>query len=380
MKKIQIIGFATALCVLLPLSASAAQFMVDKETSLSSGETSNGNLYMLGSTVSDSGAVHGDFVAAGGTLLVNGAVSNDVLAAGGNISILGDVGGDVRIGGGNILIQGKIAGDAIIGGGQITVGGPGIGGDVAIGGGSVTLNAPVNGSVRIAGGQVTIDAPIKGSVQIKADKVTLGPKAVISGDLSYTATGEATMQSGAVVHGKTDFTKRESTSTKNAAPVALGAILTFALLAKLLMSLVGAFLFLWIFPGYAKELATSFGTKPLENLGRGFVFFIVLPISAILLLVTVVGIPLGFLALFAFAGLLIFASLVAPVAIGSLVHKWIWKPAEYQVDWKTILLGVAIFFLLTFVPFIGWIIKFCAILITLGVAVQIKWSLTKSLR
>jgi len=369
------------LAFILPLSASAAEFRAGQEARLGSGETINGNLYLGGGNVTDTGAVKGDLVIGGGTILVSGPVGQDLLIGGGNITVSSDVGGDLRIGGGSVTVQGKIAGDAVIGGGNITLASSQVSGDAMLGGGSIVIESPINGNLKAGGGQVTVNAPIEGNVVIRANKVTLGPKANIQGDLTYTSATEATRETGAVVHGKTDYTKSETITKPEAAPqAALAAFFTLWIFAKLLMLLLAAFLFLWIFPAYAQSLVTIYATKPLENLGKGFVGFIVAPIASILLLMTVIGIPLGFLGLLGFAALMIFATLATPVLVGSIVHKWIWKPAGYVVDWKTILLGVAVYWVLGFIPFLGGLVKFILVLITLGVTLQIKWNVIKELR
>ena len=370
-------GFVAGLLVLLPLAASAAQFRADEQTSLGSGETIQGNLYMAGGNVSSAGTVRGDLVTAGGNLIVSGPIANDLLIAGGSVTVTGDIGGDARVAGGNITVQGKVAGDVIVGGGQVNIAGAGVGGDVLIGGGSIVITAPVNGNIKIGGGQVTIDAPIKGNVEIKAEKVTLGSQAVITGNFTYTASEQAKTEAGAVVQGKTTFTKYERAEASGAA---IAAFFTLALLVKFLMILVGAFAFLWIFPRYMRELVTDFATDPVSNLGRGFITFIVMPIASILLFITIIGLPLGMLGFLGFIAFVIFAALVSPIVVGALIHKWIWKPAGYEVNWKTALLGVVVYFLIGLVPFIGGLVKFFVILIVLGVAAKMKWQLAKNWR
>ena len=95
-------------------------------------------------------------------------------------------------------------------------------------------------------------------------------------------------------------------------------------------------------------------------------------------LITVIGIPLGALGLIAFAGIVLFASIAAPILLGSIVRRWISKSAEYDITWTTILLGAVLFTLLTFVPFVGWLAKFALILMTIGMAVKIKWDIVKN--
>lgn len=371
--------FCAAVC--LPFVASAAELRVGNDASVSSGEITQGNVYMMGSSVTQGGSIKGDLLSAGGTLQITGAVANDVLGAGGNVSIVSDVGGDVRIAGGNVLIQSKIVGDLAVMGGQITVSGAGIGGDVLIAGGTVTIDAPVIGNVKIAGGQITINSAINGSVEAYAGTVTLGPKAKIAGNLTYQASKEAEIQTGATVTGKIDFTKRESTTTSPAAREALvGTFVTLAFLVKFLMSFVGASAFLYVFPRYAREIIANVSDKPLENLGMGFVTFVVLPAASILLLITVIGIPLGVLGILGYVALVMFASLVAPIVVGSVVHKWIWKPSGYEINWWILLIGVAVYFIVGQIPLFGWIAKFAIMLAMLGAITSVKWRVAKQLR
>jgi cytoskeletal protein CcmA (bactofilin family) len=324
--------------------------------------------------------VQGDLVAAGGNLLLNGPVSADLMAAGGSITILGQVDGDVRFGGGNVTVQGAVGGDIVGGGGQVSLVGQKIGGDVAIGGGSITIDAPVAGVVHLAGGEVRINAPIQGNVFVQAEKLTLGPKAAIAGNLTYSASDVATLEDGAVVRGATEFNERPERATQAGVTAGLLALFSLWMIAKFLMLLVGAGALAYFFQRYSRQLVATAGTQPWMEIVRGLVVVIVLPVVSFLLLATIIGIPLGLGGLLTLGILCIFAHLAAPIIVGSIVHQWIKKPAGYVVNWKTVLLGVAIFFFLGLIPFIGWIVKAAICLLTLGAALNIKWSIAKEWR
>jgi hypothetical protein len=66
--------------------------------------------------------------------------------------------------------------------------------------------------------------------------------------------------------------------------------------------------------------------------------------------------------------------------VGSLAYKWMLKSAEYEISWKTILLGVAIYTLLGFIPFVGALAKCILFLIALGSMMKIKWAVAKEWR
>jgi hypothetical protein len=332
---------------------------------------------MAGGNVTSAGSVRGDLVIGAGSVLVSGPVSGDLMIGGGNITVSGEVTDDVRIGGGNVTIQSVVRGDALVGGGQVNLAGERIGGDVAVAGGTVRIDAAIGGSARIAGGDIYLNAPVAGDVEIEAEKLTLGPRADIAGDLSYRAPDPATLQDGAVVRGETTFEERVG---RKEAEAGLAAFFTFWIVAKFLMLLVGALLIGLAFQRYARELVAIAAARPLLEFGRGLVAVIVLPIISLILLATIIGIPLGVIGLLMLATMLIFASLIAPIVLGAVVHKLIWKPAGYLVSWQTILLGVALYFLLGLIPFIGLLVTCIVKLVALGATLNLKWGLAKDWR
>lgn len=373
---LRLIGAASFLLV-LPIVAFAAEFRTGDQPSLASGQTVQDDLYMAGGNVTSAGSVRGDLVIAAGSVLVSGPVSGDLMVGGGNVTILGEVTDDVRIGAGNVTVQGVVRGDVLAGGGQVNLTGTRIDGDVAVGGGSIRIDAAVGGDLKIGGGEVYLNAPVAGNVEIEAEELTLGPRAAIAGDLWYRATSAATMEEGATVRGETLFEERAG---RDEAKALFAGIITAWVIAKFFMILTGALLLAYIFRRYSRELVATAATQPLAELVRGIVVAIVFPILSIILLMTVIGIPLGAIGLLAFAMLIIFVSLASPIVLGSIVHKMIWKPAGYEVNWKTVLLGVALYMLACLIPFIGYLAITILKAITLGAALNIKWSVAKDWR
>lgn len=365
------------LLVSFPLLVLSADFRVNERPSLQSGETVNEDLYMVGGSITSSGRVNGDLITTGGNAVVGGRVNGDVLAAGGNITITGDVADDLRAGGGTILVQGSVNGDLVLGGGQIQVTGPRVLGDVAIGGGVIRIDSPVSGKVLIGGGDVYLNSAIQGNVRVQADKLTLGPNAVLAGDLTYTASKEVVLEPGAVVRGKTTFTEHAPWGEKGFRfPGAIFGIAFYKIISTFIASLLLAL----YFKRYAKELVAIATENPWGEMGRGLVIAIVLPILSVLLLVTVIGIPLGLIGLIATAALALFVCLVAPIILGSVVHRWITKKTEYHITWGTVLLGTILYVALGFIPFIGWILNAFVALLTLGAMTRIKWNVAKTWR
>ncbi|MBI2024196.1 hypothetical protein HYT00_02325 [Candidatus Giovannonibacteria bacterium] len=368
--------FITSLSVALflaPAMLFGAEIRANKETEVRSGETVNNDLYAGGGIVNISGNVTEDLYAGGGNVFVNSNIGSDAVIGGGNITVLGNVGDDLRVGGGSIFIQAAVGDDLIVGGGQVQIEGPKIGGDLIAGGGVVRVNAPVEGNVQIGGGEVYINSPIKGNVEINADKLILGGRAVINGNLKYRSPNQAVMEQGSVVRGTINYTPRKAIGRTAEFSVA-------AALVRFLMLLFGALVFGLLFRRYSGEIVRHAHAKPLLEIGRGLIILIVLPIISIILFVTVIGIPLGIFGLLSFILMMIYSVFMSPVILGSLLKQWIMKDANYSVDWKSILLGVAVIVLLGIIPILGWIIQAGFVLLTLGTTMRLKWNFAKEWR
>lgn len=354
----------------VPTLLLAAEVRTGDTASHPKNETLTDDLYLLGGSITSSGIVRGDITAFGGNILINGEVTDDVAAGGGTVTILSDIGDDVRVGGGTVVIQGAVTGDIFAAGGQVTVASERVGGDVTIGGGVVKIDAPIAGNLTIGGGDVRINSVITGTVDIQAERITLGPDARINGMFTYKSPTEATLESGAVVEGETAFTK--SPDVREAAKLGLLAFFSIWFVAKMFMVFSGALVIGYVLQRFSDEFVARATMRPLSEFGRGVIFFIVTPIVSVLLLFTVIGIAFGVLGLLAFTGVLIVGSMLAPILIGSVVHKVIFKQQEYEVSWKTILTGTALYFIFAAIPFVGPLVTFAVTLTAIGTMLAIK--------
>ncbi|HYF13015.1 MAG TPA: hypothetical protein VD928_01820 [Candidatus Paceibacterota bacterium] len=362
--------------LLAPVVSFAAELRFGEQPSVSATEQIRNDVYMAGGSVTSAGAITGDLIAGGGNILVSGAVSADAIVGGGNVTILAPIGDDLRIGGGNIVIQNTVGGDIVAGGGQITIGGAGVSGDVVVGAGSVRIDAPVAGSVKIGSGSIYINAPITGTLDLEADSITLGRGAVINGTLNYKSSKELTREEGATVNGQINFTPRED---RDIPAAALAALVSIWVLGKFLALLIAALVIGLVFKRFSRELVTRAVEQPFSEFARGLVTVIVLPVVSIILMVTLIGIPLGVIGLLSYFLLLIFGCLITPIIIGSVVHHYFTK-RDWEVSWVTILIGVLVYTVLGFIPFIGWLIQVLVTLIAIGVLIGIRWQETQKWR
>lgn len=372
-KYLSVIAISVLLAV--PLVSLAAEYRFSENPSVNADETIADDVYLGGGNVSSAGAIEGDLWIGGGSVVVNSAVSADLTAAGGNLSVLGAVGDDARVAGGNLLIQSRVGDDLHAAGGQVTVAGEGVGGDATIGGGMVRLDAPVTGDVMVGGGNVYLNSTVDGDVVVDAETLTLGSEANIAGSLLYTASSELTQEDGAVVTGETVFNER-TPSARPEPETVMAAGASAVILGQFLALLVSALLLGLIFNRFAVTLVQKATNRPFSSLGLGLVLLAALPVISVLLLMTLIGIPLGILGLISFVALMLVGWILVPIVLGSLLSNYFFKTGT-AVTWKTILLGAVVYSLLGLVPLLGWLVQILALFMTLGAIVVVKWEVAR---
>lgn len=363
--------------VLLPATAQAADLRAGERVNIGVDQTVTDDIYMAGGSSEVSGTVNGDVFTAGGNVTISGSVSDDVHAVGGTVTLLGDVNGDARLVGGTLTIAGSIAEDLIALGGQTQISAEQIGGDLVWLGGQLSLNTPINGDVTLTGGEVYLNAPITGDVQFRGEELVLESGANIEGNLTYRSPQEAQIAEGATIAGEVNYEQTEGVPTPAEKEGAWLAIAGIAALIGLLVKLTGALVIGLGFKGYAQKVVSQATAKPFTELGRGFVGLVVLPIAAIVLMMTVLGLGLGGALLFGYIALLIVAQLVAPIIVGSYLYKQFSWSDDYEITWLAIVLGALTLFVIGLIPFIGWLVKCLIVLVTLGALLQVKWEIAK---
>lgn len=360
------ITFVLSVFLLLPQPTYAADVRAGDHISLSQNETNLKDLYLFGSNILVDVPVQNDLVMGGGDINLSGDVQNDLLLGGGNVSVKGRVGNTARVAGGNITIDGPVGNDLAIAGGNLTLTkNASIGGDLLIAGGRINIEGPVRGKVLVRGGDVRLNSSVGGDVTAgEVGTLTLGPQAKIARNLTYTSGKEIQIPSGAV-GGKVTFHKSERQQNKQAAAEATGAAIFFKLIIDIIISLLLMYFFRQALAGLFERMRAS----PVQNGVYGFVFTILAPLAAIVLLILI---WLG-IASWLFIGLVFIISIyLVKLFLGWLVMRW-WKGRDrhtYTLDWKAAVIGPILLTILLFIPVLGWIVAALLFFIAVGALIS----------
>ena len=365
----KLLALIVATIIISPTFALAATMQTGDNVSINKGSEIKDNVYAAGANVAVNSAILGDLIVAGGSIIVTDDIAEDITAAGGQITILGNTGGDVRVAGGNILIAGNVAGDLIVAGGTVTVAkGVSVGKDLVAAGGQIIIDGNVIGHAQIAGGIATINGYIHGGVNAEVgEKLIIGDKSIIVGGVTYNAKNAdaLTIVDGAQMMGETIFNQTmvpKAVGTKNFLWAAVG---TLALI-KLISLIIAALIFVGLFGKFSNSLATSVIKDPLPMLGKGFVALVIIPAAMIILFLTIFGIPLGILVMTLYVALIIVASVYTGILLGAWGEQTWREAANTVVTWQNVIVGTIALAIVTFIPFIGWVISLAIFLVTLG--------------
>lgn len=348
MKKIYF-AVLVAVLALAPALTLGATFQTGQTYYLEPGKTVNDNLYAAGGVVGVLGNVNGDVMAAGGNISVVGNVSGDVALAGGNLDVKGNVAGDVRIVGGQINISNNIGGDLLAAGGQV----------------SVMPGTTIGKDVAIAGGVVYIDSAINGNLLVAAKQIKLGPNAQIKGKFDYYSQNQATLENGAVVVGATNFHKVNVQTGKVSKPAVFGFSIV-AWLVKLIIMIVAGIVLLYFFRAQTNAVVEKSATNFWWEVLRGFIVLVAVPVAVLLSFITVIGSALGVIALLSYILFIVVASIFAVLVFARLCLKYIFKKPDYVLNWWVLIVSALAYYLLSLIPFVGWIFALIIFLSALG--------------
>lgn len=315
--------------------------------------------------------VGGDLFVMGGQVDVDAPVAGDALAVGGRVRLGTDVGGSVYAAAGQVNVDARVERSLRAVGGQIELGPRSeVGGNLSLAGGQLRLQGVVRGEVRSAGGRILFDGPVGGDVLAHNGQIELGPNARIAGKLRYRSNDEPTRHAEARVGGGIERlgplvaqAGREAEEARHGStgPGVAGAVWTLGLIV-----MAGALLA--ALPGYTATLAGTLRQRPGLSLLLGFIWLVCLPVAAVLVALTLVGLPLALSALAFYVAAMPVAYVVAGIGLGE------WALQRWRPDRATRLparmvaaaLALTALMLLGAVPVLGTALAFAALIAGLG--------------
>ena len=383
--------FLISISLLLATNANAMQFFSGNELTLSN-QTFREDVYLSGSILTFNSIVLGDLIAAGLDVFVANTVTEDLLVAGGNVNVVSGVGGDARIFGGNVEISAQIFGDLVIFGGKVTVTeNSSILGDVKIRGGVVEFSAPHRSKLEIDAAKIVLNSRIDGDVTIKANEITILDNFQVVGTMNYTSE-KYNEKIESRTAGETYYNPMLPEKKSSMFFIAgLGYVLNR--ISWLFMIMIIGLIVINILPKFSKEVVSNIKNKPIITFLFGILVLIGIPLAILILLLTLIGIPVGIFTGALYAFILVFAKIFSIYFAGIYITTLVFKNNAFAREFFSIktksnskvklskkkhgnsefkersycfLTGMLLFSILSFIPFVSFLISSIATVFAIG--------------
>ena len=322
------------------------------------------DVWAAGAVVSVRGIVNHDLSAAGAEIDVDVTTKGDARLAGAIVSVKGSVEKDLYVAGARLNIDVRVGGALKAGGARVIVGSQTeIEGPTQLAGADVVFAGNSRGSAEIYGDAIQIDGRIGGNLLVRARSVTIGKTAVLEGDAVFETLDDPDIVEGATLKGRQTVTlprpgPRETLSVARA----LAAVVLFGIGAGLILGLI---LLIAARPTVERTIL-QIRNAPFRSLLIGLAILILVPLIAVVLMATVIGMPIGVLTLLAFPLLLLVAWVIAAFAVAD----WLLNRgrAERSFGGRLLLLlaGLVIVTLIGIIPVLGILVWLLILLLGLG--------------
>ena len=336
---------------------------------LPSGETREGDLYAAGESVRIDGRLAGDLVAAAQRIFVDGQIDGDLFAIAREVVLRGPVGDSTRVVADGLTVDSTIDGDLIATANRLHLSdGARISGDLVTAASAVEVDGTVEGNTRVAAGEIVISGALRGDANLVADRIDLAPGARIDGDLDYRARTPLSPEAAARVAGTVRYD--EAVEEDAADEDGSAGILTWRLLFRIWQvgaALLTGLLVVALFRRVVQHLVTVIAGETTAGTLLGFAAFLIVPATAGVAMVTLVGIPVGVAAILLFGVALYAAKLPIAVWAGGRLLALAGRPQASP--YAAMAIGIPVLYALFAIPYLGWLIWLIATWLGLGAMV-----------
>lgn len=353
----------------VPLVAFAE---MDESVVVGSDEIISDNFVRYADNITIEGRVEGDAIVGGGQVTIDGTVAGDAIIAGGSIVISGNVLGNARIIGSSVTIRGQIGKNATVVADNLTVTDRGsIGWSFGFVGGNVEVMGPVYGNITGYALGFRLGSSVGSNVRVRVTgkNFQLTDDATIGGNLMYVSNEAVEIESGQIT-GTVEH-KQPSESLTDIREIFVGSVI-FLRIASLLGLLLVGLVIISFFPKKTKKIIEDMNTNPFSKISWGIVYLIGIPLATIILFISLIGFPLAIIVLVLYSLLLYLSRIYIGLLIGQKILGLFLKDKTIT-PLVPMVLGVLVFVILTWLPFIGIFISLAGIVWSLSSLIRVGY-------
>lgn len=362
-----IVALVLALFVGVPL-LSAAVILTDDTTTIRAEQTFDEDAYIFGNDVTFNGTATRDIISAtehfdlGETARVGGNVN----IAANDVRLAGTIDRSTRIAAREVVLTGTVGGDLVVAAQSLRIEpGARVTGDLLIAVQDVTILGEVGGQVRGHGETITLlNATVGQDILVAVDDLEVLGTTVVSGAIRTDSDADAAVANTASVTGTV---VRSEPSGVAAGGFSLGSDLAWDL-ARLLSMLMTGLVVVLVAPVASSAVAEGVRRRFPATLIAGVLAIVLVPVIALLLIVSLIGIPVSLVALALFAIAIYLSQVFVGLAIGRTILPRGWRSYGRGYNILAMVIGVLLIGLLRLipVPFLDLVISVVVALLGLG--------------
>jgi anti-sigma factor RsiW/cytoskeletal protein CcmA (bactofilin family) len=320
------------------------------------------------------GTVKGDLVAAGDVVTVSGTVEGDVLAFARRVEITGTVGGTVIAAATSVTVSGQVGGSVIAAASVLALSGDvarnfigaaaniellkgsRVGGNIGVGAGDVQVESEIQKDVFASAGTMSLRGSAR-NVTVNGGQVTLTSSSRVGGDFTARVDKESNVRvdPAALIAGARNIRIKPARQSDYSRPGYY-----FWQIVRVITAFITGLVVFRLAPWLAPTRIAS-GVDWLKAGGFGFIALVSIPIAAVIVACTVVGLPIALASVVVWlAGLYL-----AKIMIAEFVGRTLMKNSSAV----SLLAGIVLVIIAVDLPVLGGLINFLLCLLGLGAIV-----------
>lgn len=317
------------------------------------------NLFYADDNINEVLEGESDVYAAGYSISFKGNVASDVVAAGNTVNInLESIGGSVRVAGASVNIESQIDRNITVIAGSINIkestkakGVYVFGSDVKVLGESEDL--------YVSGDKVTLDGIVTGNVKVECSELIIGENARVDGTVEVKSEKEPVILGGFDVN-KIEF---ERIINHNENDFSFAGISIISKVISLITAILLVVLITLLCKKYILKSYARLEYKPWLPFVIGFASLIVVPIVSIIICFTIIAIPISVISIIIYGVLIYLAYIISGIVLGRILLKG-------MNAYLSGILCTVIIKVVAMIPYVGGVLTFICILLSLGLFVQ----------
>ena len=336
----------------------------DERVLLASGDIHNGWYFAGSGEVDLDGTVNGDAFIAGGVVNMRGTVNGLLVVAGGQVNVMGTVTDRIISVGGTVRLSGKTEKSVFAGGGSVIIErGATVGEYLMAGGSDVQVRGVVERDAKIGATTLKLTGEIKGDLDAGVESFETEEGSTVGGNLTVAAKDSGNIR---IVPGTVLGQVHLKAGREAPAPRFLG--LTKGRLAMRIIFFLSlcatALVISFLFPRQLASVGTIINGRPGESVLVGLAALVLVPFITLVLILTVVGIPLGIFLFLYLCWLAFLSQMGLGIFLGYRVFGF-----DGKRGWGLfgpVALGILALFVCTFIPFVNVVVILAGLIVGVG--------------